>query len=473
MRSALRLPELVHAILLHLGDDLAALFAAIRVSRTWFSSGVGMLWNFPHGDALDCVAPARRQFYADMIAHLDSPSGATLHRSLSFPRLRKLCTDADDARCASDPAIVRLISPRLEEIHCAFARRAVERVMAECLRHRLRRLRFFAPSSNGGGGGGSSDMVSISRFIDWLTKEPLPQLQSFELLGVDVGSQRRLDRLLCFLAQCQRLEDLLLRKSTPEAQPATLAKILLAAKGRDGGSGSGSGGSGGAAPAMQPFGRLRDLGLTVHSAAVPALARLATALTSLDLRTDGARGVFAAIASLTQLVSLILNVGREAVVQRDDLVALARLAQLQHLTLWAARTQGLTGAEIVRLLPAKQQLETLGLLLQLPREAKLMGRIGAACPALTGLALAGNHCLDLALDIADHASSPLFPKLEVLRLGRAVPRFDIRYVATTSRCHDLSLPQALHCIWFFVLSLLQLGRRSFYLQETKQQSLSQ
>jgi hypothetical protein len=124
-------------------------------------------------------------------------------------------------------------------------------------------------------------------------------------------------RLLCYCAQHRRLTQLKLDCAVPEAQPETFREIASLA---------GSSTSCDLSPAGMPFSRLRSLCLAADGDAIPLLARLVPSLAALELSVEGGRGVFQAVATLTQLEELWLELGsRKPVVERDDILALKAL----------------------------------------------------------------------------------------------------------------------------------------------------
>jgi hypothetical protein len=157
---ALRLPEIVHAVLQHLRDDTVSLFAAIRVSRTWFGNGVGVLWSRPGYAALRRVAPERRQFYADKITTIMTTQEQIPCATLRFPRLRVLDVwlKHDDAQ---DGRRIQLIQPDLIDLRAPLTAAVLKRLMSACP-HQLRKLSLYGDVENYG------YAECLETFVDWL-----------------------------------------------------------------------------------------------------------------------------------------------------------------------------------------------------------------------------------------------------------------------------------------------------------------
>jgi hypothetical protein len=212
-----------------------------------------------------------------------------------------------------------------------------------------------------------------------MTQQPLPALETFELSFVSVGNQQVIHRLLCYYAQHRRLTRLLLHSVGHEAQPETLREIAS----RAGGGGHGS-------AASVPFSRLRILSLAADCDAVPLLARLVPSITELELTVEEACGVFGALATLTQLTGLWLELGsRDPVVQRVDILSLRNNKNMKEFSFRTSyqRRLEVSDADIVQLISSWRSLERFTLDVSMSNSPKLIGLIGTACPSLVKLNL--------------------------------------------------------------------------------------
>jgi hypothetical protein len=410
---ALRLPEIVREVLQQLHDDKAALYAAIRVSRMWFDAGVGELWRDVSWPALRGVERTREQFYADKITRLHVHRDEPPESRPTLPRLRALEAGAEpsDQRF---PYVLQLIGPGLAELSCTFSASVSEHVIALGCMPRLRRLKFFGSDPD-------EYCDGLDSFVAWMTPQSLPALTQFELSYLGLGSGALVDQLLCTCAQFPLLMRLELGDVSPEAQPATFRKIWASTyhtAGPDQGN--------------APFPRLRELALRVDCDAVPVWAERLPSLTRLRLELEEAHGVFPAIASLTRLEELDLILGEEASVEREDLLALQRLALLRSFRLLSDNPQSIRAADadLVLLLTSWRMLETLMYEVDVVNSPNLLGHIGLACPSLVNVGLQGAHCLDCAFGGAGLPPS-LFPRLENLHLFRLYANHTncVRYVS--------------------------------------------
>jgi hypothetical protein len=86
--AALGVPDVLRVIFEQLANDRLALYAAARANHTWSAHALDILWHSPPETAFVCVAPARRQFYADKVRSLIVRRHYALFRPLAFPHLR-------------------------------------------------------------------------------------------------------------------------------------------------------------------------------------------------------------------------------------------------------------------------------------------------------------------------------------------------------------------------------------------------
>jgi hypothetical protein len=403
---ALRLPKIVRVMMQRLGGDKPTLYAAIRVSRTWFHHGVALLWHEARAHALLCIALERVQFYADKIVRFSVREADLPDRPLSLPRLRALSFD-EKPLPGPQARVLQYIGPGLEELSCPYTDDVGERVKAQCDLGRLWRLRFFENY-------GDEYQEYVDPFIEWLTQQPaLPRLESFQLSWMSLGAETG-HQLLCYLAQQRQLTELKLDGVLCVVRLETLRQISLACR---------------------PVPRLRRLCLEVEFDAIPLLAQLVPGLTSLELVVEEARGVLQAVATLTQLEKLRLEFGNHASVRAHDLLVLRGLKHMRRFALLAEfpRDISISDADIVQLLSSWPMLERFYYEVEAPHSQQLLGRIGAACPSLVVLLYMSNCCLDCAFADAGHRA-PLFPELESMTIGKLYREHDncVRFVLLPS-----------------------------------------
>jgi hypothetical protein len=399
---ALRLPEIVEEVLQQLRGDQATLHSAIRVSRTWFDRGIGLLWYDVSVHSLQRIAPARIQFYAHKIVRLSVHEDALPDSfpTTPAPRIQALYIDMNPSIVLFANAL-QYNQPSLQR---AELRVRGQRGGACC-------GRSVAPTGSDDcisfGGHGYGPVPSIDAFVEWLMQQARPMLAAFRLRRFRLGSQQLMDRLVCYIAQQGQLKRLELDNVWPEARRVTVEQIALLAVNRKDGELS---------RASLPYARLRDKSLTLDHAAMPALAHLLPSLTSLEVLSPEAHGVITIVASLTTLQKLGLRFGYRAVVGRDALQALCSLRRLHSFLLISGDVQGVTESDLLHLLWPWSTHESLTLTVLLSHSPELLGRIGATCPNLTELEIGGEHCLDCALVVARHPTDP-FPKLTSVIVG--------------------------------------------------------
>jgi hypothetical protein len=400
-------------VLEQLRENKASLFAAICVSPTWFHSGVGVLWREGRLHALRRLAPARLEFYADMIVRLDIYKDSLPDELPTLPRLRALSFNVSPMN-PQFSRVLEFIGPSIEELCCVFDSRVAERVMALCCRGRLRRLDFSASNWN-------EYSYDLDPFIDWMALQSLPMLESFKLHHPSLGSGQLLERLLSCFARLEQLTNLGLTCWRRKPWPATLEVISSLAQSGDDSCLMG---------AIPTFSRLRSLSLGGVCEVVAVLAPLMPSLTSLVLGLHTAHRVFSAVASIATLEELRLTLSDDAILDGGDLLALRNLQHMRCFVLstWNARRIGITDADIAQLVSSWRKLASFTFKPELSHSPKLLGLIGAACPRIADLEIQGTQCFDCAFDDAGHPT-PLFPNLRSMFIGSLAANHDdcVRY----------------------------------------------
>jgi hypothetical protein len=523
---ALNLPEILAAVLEHLhpddafyilkrgpqiachhrisSDGLAALNAAARVNRLWFHVAVPILWQRPLEDALsnDSVAdPARRDFYAKHIREVHLSRRSALWRALAFPRtstaaagdpgndaanagnvprpppssgtvadrlrLPKLVTlhisstwnSGEDFRGAlrDQAPLLWMVGPSLRKLSCHLAPELLDRL--EALQQQLLR---------------NDDAAAADA-----AAPPVPQrymqLRDLSLIGfrvhyggVDVRSH---ERLLAWLAKCQRVAPRLARLKLHAVMPIDAARLALHHMGQlgtlndlfvyahdnDDDDPQGAGFVGrdilGHSPACGPdfcycrmdicrpargFEGVRRFQSALSVRALPSLLTLMPALRELSivLLRDSANGAadnnnsnngdnpritpaLEILATLSQLQTLCLVC--QHILAPADIRLLHSLKQLQSLEIINGGESDVTDDDVVALLRALPHLHTLRYEGELPGLSdNALCVIGSASPLLRHITM---PCY-LSLPPDTVQQTPLFPSLEALEVLAADRHLD-------------------------------------------------
>jgi hypothetical protein len=215
------------------------------------------------------------------------------------------------------------------------------------------------------------------------------------------------DAVFMHLAQRQALEELDVKRCAPSRCLKAVADMTL---------------QGGTAP----FSNLRRLCVWVESQNVKHLVRAAPSVTSLQLHLlDNTCNALAALAALAHLRDLFISYWINVKPASEDVLdGLRRLQELRTLTIrvWESFATPMTDANFNRVILSFTQLRRLKITVysgNLGLTSASLASIGRHCRQLEELELPG--IWDLST-LHDSSLKPLFPKLNVLRLYRAVIR---------------------------------------------------
>ncbi len=414
----------------HLHEDAPSLNAAVRVSRAWFAGGTDILWRRPNSHAFACVAPPRRQFYADKVTVLREIPDALLEGALQLPRLRQLhlwrlgeypLWPAEYAR------MLQLVQPALEELHCDMTLALAQRLAAQRMA-RLRSLHICAFAME-------HQQATVDSLIAWLARRPLLPLRTVALPTFPHTDFGLTDRAFGLFAQWPGLVELRFAAGLPYLATATVFGAQ-AAFGEAQGCRRPSSSSSSSSSPRRPFEQLRCLELPLFAEAVPALADMLRCVTDLTLHTFGDEPVLPAVAAMTQLRSLAVYFGRRS--PQCRLLELQKLTELRALALTGGSVYDGYCADLVDLLGALSELEVLRLPFSNAIDPMLLVQIGRLCPRLQTLDLY-NARASLAAVVDSDSRRVLFPNLQQLFIGRLDgPSAEAGWVPTSScERHDL------------------------------------
>jgi hypothetical protein len=370
----LQLPELVIEVVQHLQNDRTALYAAIRVSRVMFFCGMRPLWSTPPSRAWTKVALDRRQFYANNIRIIDAKAMAPQLLGLQLPNLTTISLGLSASGI-----------PLANPLVCAFNYVILRHVFAQ--RPRLKSLELYF-------GVTVPRRASLLQFIQEL---PSPILTKVALLGPLSRQQELVDELFSHFAQRPGLEDFSFWNGAPSAP----ANASLASK----------------ASRQRPFQQLQKLSMIEQVEGVSELLHTARpALSHLHLFVRRGAAAFSALSAISAplaLRELRLDLeGDEVAVPEAGIRALASMTQLVQLEILGPSTLTMPGLGFEHALQRLGSVQVLNLTPAMGFAADIFARIGAWCPLLRELSLAGTHDLAGSLRGAPHA--PLFPRLEKL-----------------------------------------------------------
>ena len=119
MHAALRLPEILAAILSQVADP-RTLFACVQVSKLWADEASNVLWDQPPILELARVNPtSRRQWYAAKVRRLDCQQtegrkDLSFTATTLFPRLSAVCVEA--AHLLDEQVSLQFLQSRLQKL---------------------------------------------------------------------------------------------------------------------------------------------------------------------------------------------------------------------------------------------------------------------------------------------------------------------------------------------------------------------
>jgi hypothetical protein len=401
---AMQLPDMVGNVLQHLQDDASSLRAAILVSRMWFACGVDLLWSSPRSEALACVAPCRRQYYADKITALlgDVPE-EILADGLRLPRLRRLHLWSREGLVSKEEEEEeleftrqwRLIEPSLEELQCDLTSVALQHLAARPIQ-RLRVLGVHNYCRR-------REWASLESFIDWISSRPTLPLATLHINNIPYSDLAVLDRAFCHFAHRSQLRTLRLSGRSPILQ---LATVLKARSGFDNTADRN---------ARRPFEQLQSLEIAVASEAVPALVGMLLSITELALSATGTHPVLPAVATLGKLCSLKVELpswdGSHC-----RIIPIQSLVQLRKLSLCGRDAYSDFSSDLIEVFGSLSLLEEVEVWPTPPAFPELLMQIGRACPTLRTLLFISVVSLDAVVESS--RDCPVFPQLQTLTVKR-------------------------------------------------------
>lgn len=277
--QALRLPEIVAAILEQLKDE-KALFAALQVNKLWADEATTLLWRVrPQTLDLARIQDAERlQYYADKVSFLnirldkDQCESHLELQNVLFPRLKELSMDI--CGCENEQIFLKYLQPHLRKISIhkgPVSDYYLMQIQARC--PALRQLDLCHVSGT----------ITANGLIDFLSG--MHSLAAIHLWGSleDVNS----DEVYIHLASRPNLAAL----TTGDDKVLTLSLIKRIQEVID-----------------QPFPKLVSLICFLESNAFAQFGRHLIGLTDLNLHlVDAASKTIFDICSCTNLVSLALN----------------------------------------------------------------------------------------------------------------------------------------------------------------------
>jgi hypothetical protein len=408
----MQLPEVVRAVLLHVLDDRPSLHAALLVSRAWFASGVDLLWCAPSSNALECVAPPRRQFYASYIIASDGIPSPVLADSLLLPRLRRLrlLSGPEASDDAAYNAMLHYLRPTLEHLSCHLTPALLSRVTSRP----LPRLRSLALRNRG-----SSDSAAWAFMVhvcDWLSHLPHPPLRTLCLyivpVHVDAALMEHAMEVLSDLPALQQLEFRGLFLPHLNARASCKVSNTVA--------------YGEQSPTPRPLGRSHSLTITLLDLAMPAaLGNLFPCITELYLDACGQCSVLPAVAQLTTLRSLKVHLAERWSDHSRRLQSLQSLTQLRTLWLAGSSADSVFGTNLAELLllGTLGELEQLGIFLETVLSEQFSVNVGLGCPALRTLMLFADA--PLAAAVSHPGNVALFPNLNNLTVRSLICPEDV------------------------------------------------
>jgi hypothetical protein len=416
VQRALRLPEILDAVLDNLGCDRSALNAACRTSRLWAAVALPLLWRrVPHA-ALEGPAAQRSGVFDAAIHQVDvevlrptqcrrrfgllgrlglrrGPVASLATPQWTLPRVHRLtCTYGDTSLVAAAPRmsewIVRL-APRLTAVAFAHDWRAGAPVMT-------RRMRIAA-ALGFSAGVAFSEGPGLGSFIRVDSDDSNDVVDDNDSNHAGDGGgghgEGSVLRLLAQLARCPNLRELSL---APVVTGSTAEYVLRAG--------------------LEPlFLRLRVLDLNVSSWAFARLWPLCSSVTQLHLTINHGRldtdSIFASVSGMLQLCSLtLLDVDIPAA---GVLPRLRALSALVELNLSGGVRHGLAeDNEILALVSGLPRLRVLKLFF-CACSARVLTILSQCCAELRHLELSGVYRAIAEPDCIG-TTQPLFPQLETL-----------------------------------------------------------
>jgi hypothetical protein len=405
--DALQLPEILRAVMEALQSTPKSLYAAALVSRAWAREALDILWRSPPDSAIRAVtAGERRAFYAAKICELRDAVGDEAYRDLPLPRLRRLSLEMSRYMPPPDPAQRYYIRPQLQELSGLVTHPILEALIAQSPS-----LRAITIDGNG-----QQLPVPADRLVDYIAS--CERLESLTLLCTVADTEALLRRLWPVLAQHRHLTQLRIIWATLPASFIweALQQIQEQQQQR--------------VATAKPFALVRHLRINTSARAALALAGVMPAVRELVLDVPDAPAellpCIALLPTRQQLRNLTISAW-DMDLSWPALLALRGLSQLQSFWMraralsWSSAdsTEVITG-EHIRSLLSPLRLRTLGIDAPLPIEPNVLGAIGEACPTLYMLKISGSYSLRaLALTPA-----PSMPNLEVLMVTSFSPEQD-------------------------------------------------
>jgi hypothetical protein len=451
-------PELKQEIFSYLDGDNASLFAAIQVSKVFHNCCIGMLWRRSAERRLAKVSTReRRQYYANMIYRWEVDDPVTweswdwpgkpsweLCDGLSFPLLKDLSISGG---FLSPMQLRRCLQAGLHTLRCVQCKldAAMLQAMATCCMQ-VQRLVISNPDTR---------RVTPEQFVTFL--QSLPSLRRLELEEIEGKIMNRvLDWEGSSIAQ---LEDLSLNDCRSSARGVPfrntflkhctgLRKLYMQADGLSAGVLNQLSNY----PLLEvlhvedwlvddeqlqprfigrsPLPSIKDLSICgMVSTIEPLLSSLPPTLVSLDLDiTDNSYSILPTISRLSNLIHLKIFFDGYREFSRTDLDLISKLSSLQKCHLdWGGPLPRRYGSESSNDCPWLTDKYFRCWISKLPRLQDLFLALDSAtithsslesladsCPSLSKCHLMWEHDLNTWTGLR----APLFPKLEVLHLGK-------------------------------------------------------
>ena len=198
--NPLCITEILSQILQWLEDDPTSLKVACQVNSLWFEEATNVLWrDVPHYEALDDIAPSRRQIYANKLrlvrfrVYADYVNDI-LH-SLKYPRLKYLRIQSDPSRLEGRYNVDQYFQPALEKLWIEFG--DIPEALLNRTAFQVPRLREIRMNCR-------SESVNSSRFLRLLHELPSVTSMYFE----EEMEHLMTDQALTYFVNRENLESL-------------------------------------------------------------------------------------------------------------------------------------------------------------------------------------------------------------------------------------------------------------------------
>jgi hypothetical protein len=405
MHPALDLPDIQRQIVEHLTDDQTSLCRLAQVNGPFNFEASHRIWRAPRIDALQFVAPKRRQLYAMHVRQLSLSAAVSAEQlsvlsRLDFPLLQRLELAEGWSQIAGAAVVSRFLHHDLQTLHLSAEqdmlapgayRALLEHVHDAC--PQLEAMEFAEQCL-------APDRGLLLELVRWW-----PKLKTLALAW-PAGDVLDAD-LLCAVAARTGLKTICIGQCISRDLMRTIACNI-----------------------PDPFRGVREVHMQLPSDAMPAfvsLMRRAVHLTHLCLHLADTR--FPIVQPIAEsplarrLRDLKLHFAENAVVAGRDAVLLGKLGQLRSLAIGPrgshnVRVKDFDDNEFVELVSGLPNLRRLCFRLRCWMSNDHLRRLGESCPQLESLDMSGLF----GLGYLSKRGAPLWPRLRLLRLGSAQTR---------------------------------------------------